>query len=228
MNSNEYIRQTHDGSFTLYSPIFKETYHSIHGALQESQHVYIENGLKLIGKKEINILEVSFGTGLNTWLTAKTNENISKTINYTCIEPFPITYKIAKNYISKFENLTIKDRELFLFLHKVEWGRGISLGNNFNLLKLKLDLSSYKPNPSEFDLIYYDAFSPNSQAEMWKTKHFIKLFDSLMPDGILVTYCAKGQLKRDLSSCGFEVNTVQGPPNKREMIVAKKNMINKF
>lgn len=222
MDRNEFIKQTHDGSYTLYSPIFKETYHSIHGALQESQHVFIENGLKRVFKDEINILEVSFGTGLNAWLTIKNNENQDKKINYTSIEPFPISPETADDYISSYDNITNVDKELFLSLHKAEWGRVVSLNDNFNLLKLKVNLQDYMPNSEEFDLIYFDAFSPTSQAEMWQKVHFEKLFSSLKSNGIIVTYCAKGQVKRDLASCGFEVRTLQGPPNKREMIVAIK------
>lgn len=214
------VRKTSDGSYTIFIPDLDENYHSFHGAIQESQHVFINQGLNQFENEKIDIFEVGFGTGLNALLTYREGERQKININYTTIEAFPLDSNLVDAYISNFENQF--DFELLKKMHLVEWGSGYQLSENFNFLKInsKLEFAEFKN--ASFDIIYYDAFGPRAQPEMWTNGLFSKMFEILRKNGLLVTYCAKGQVKRDLKKVGFEVETCQGPPGKREMVRAWK------
>lgn len=212
MKITKQIITTADGSSSIYIPEWNEHYHSHHGAVQEAKHVFLKNGLAVKQTlNEINILEVGFGTGLNAFLSAL--EAKSK-IDYTGLEAYPLESGETKqlNYAK-----TDDEKALFAAIQSAEWDKKISISNSFQLSKLKISLQDYQPKDEAFDIIYFDAFGPRVQPEMWTPTLFQKLYISMKKEGIFVTYCAKGQVKRDLKSVGFEVETLPGPPGKREM-----------
>lgn len=213
---------TSDGSHTLYVPHLDETYHSKHGAIQEALHVFIDAGLNHYKKSELNILEIGFGTGLNTFLTLLEAEKKGIKINYTGIEAFPLGKEIIKrlNYTSEL-NLSEKAIELFNKLHKTEWEGEYEITPSFILNKIQIELDKFNTE-KKFDVIYFDAFGPRVQPEMW-TKQILKnMYNCLSEKGVLVTYCAKGSVKRTLKEVGFELEALPGPLGKREMTRAKK------
>ena len=214
------IKSANDGSHTLYRKDIDEHYHSIHGSIQESLHVFINAGLKdyllKYKKNEINILEVGFGSGLNALLTMENNKDSSCKINYHTIEPFPLEYSLIEQINFKEINPTI-----FLKLHKLNWNEKFLINTNFNFSKEQIKLENFT-SKIKFDIIYYDAFGPNSQPEMWNIHLFTKLYSLMNKSGFLVTYCAKGQVRRDLNSVGFKMERLPGPKGKREMLRALK------
>ena len=207
---------TKDGSHSLFVLELNETYHSKNGAITEAMHVFIRNGLHFNPKQNLNILEIGFGTGLNTLLTLENLQN--KKVHYTTLEPFPIAEEIYNKL--NFHTFTKSDEEIFLNLHNCEWEKEIKLSTNFSFLKTNNKLQNF--NGGKFDIIYFDAFAPEKQAEMWTKTVFEKMYCLLNENGFLVTYCAKGVVKRTLKSVGLEVETLEGPPGKREMIRANK------
>ncbi|MCW8897345.1 MAG: tRNA (5-methylaminomethyl-2-thiouridine)(34)-methyltransferase MnmD [Flavobacteriales bacterium] len=218
------LKKTADGSHTLFVPELNETYHSIHGAIQESQHVFIKNGLHYFGdKKTVNILEIGFGTGLNALLTLLAIENSSQKVDYISLEKFPLPNELVQqlNYPTQLK-LDTDQKKLFNHLYICEWNALTPITNNFNLLKIDKDLADFQYE-TIFDIVYFDAFAPEKQAELWTDEIFSKIYDFLKPKGILVTYCAKGVVKRTIKSVGFQLETLPGPPGKREMIRAIKN-----
>lgn len=204
----------------MYREDIDETYHSTHGAIQEALHVFIEKGLKEVEKtkEDFTILEVGFGTGLNALLTSL---NSNSKIQYIGIEAFPIDQSIINqlNYISEIGNK--KGADTFDKLHNAEWGVFSEITKTFSLKKVKGEIQHVDLG-NEIDLVYYDAFGPNSQGEMWDINIFKKLYASMSQNGVFVTYCAKGQVRRDLQSVGFTVERLEGPPGKREMLRAVK------
>ncbi len=214
---------TKDGSHSLRIPALDETYHSSHGAVQESKHVFIKNGLDFWlsqnQKKELSIFEVGFGTGLNTLLTLQKAEQLNLKIDYTSIELYPLNAELT-NQLNYAKEIGF-DKELFQKLHSVEWNKKISISLDFNLQKIKRSFQEVLID-STFDLVYYDAFAPSKQPEMWTFELIKKCFAMLNPNGVFVTYSAKGQLKRDLKKAGFSVESLPGPPGKFEMVRATK------
>ena len=215
------IVSSNDGSHTIYREDIDEHYHSIHGSIQESIHVFINAGLKDYLKTQqvstLNILEIGFGTGLNALLTIEENYRLKQNINYHSLEPFPIPYSIIEKINFKEIN-----SEVFVKLHEVNWEINNSINDNFTFLKRIIKIEDFKPT-IKYDLIYYDAFGPNSQQEMWELKIFKQLYNMLNKNGFLVTYCAKGQVRRDLESVGFKMERLPGPIGKREMLRGKKS-----
>jgi tRNA U34 5-methylaminomethyl-2-thiouridine-forming methyltransferase MnmC len=212
------VKSTHDGSKTLYVPELDEHYHSIHGARQESEHVFIQWGLKQASAvSSLSILEVGFGTGLNALLTVFSKPN-DQYIQYVGIEPFPVDEDLLAEYSVMFSS---EEQVLFNQLHQAEWNKSVSIKPQFQLEKVNLKLEDYSLM-RQFDLIYFDAFGPRAQAELWVLPVFEKMYRLTRNGGRLVTYCAKGQVKRDLKAAGFIVNSVPGPPGKREMTIATK------
>jgi tRNA U34 5-methylaminomethyl-2-thiouridine-forming methyltransferase MnmC len=214
---------TEDGSHTIYLPELKETYHSTHGAIRESEHVFIRQGLEHAlqhGKKTIKIFELGFGTGLNallSWIYAERNQIA---IHYHTIEAFPLTREDIEvlNYpslIDAADDATKKFREI----HRCDWNELVELSPYFQLNKIEMRIEEFHTD-MQFDVCYFDAFAPSKQAEMWEIAILEKVKNMLVPQGILVTYCAKGQLKRDLKSLSFEVESLPGPPGKKEMVRA--------
>lgn len=213
------LHLTGDGSRTLYSEQLQESYHSLNGAVQESMHVFINAGFNQLNKPLIRIFEVGFGTGLNALLTWMEAIKSGREVLYTAIEAFPISLDIASQLQYEME-----EHQLFLRLHEAEWGVPVLLTEGFTLCKLKGDFTSI-PIPKGLDLIYFDAFSPDKQPEMWEESLFQQLYDAMDSPGILVTYCAKGEVRRRLQRCGFQVDRIPGPPGKREMLRAVKQAL---
>ncbi|MDN5203545.1 tRNA (5-methylaminomethyl-2-thiouridine)(34)-methyltransferase MnmD [Fulvivirgaceae bacterium BMA10] len=223
------IIETEDGSHSLFVPSLNETYHSFHGALQESRHVFINMGLQYFVEKyavkKVSILEIGFGTGLNTILTIGSAIERAFEIKYTTLEPHPISKDIIGqlNYTSL---LNEKKLELqFNRIHDCPWGDSVLILDNFTLRKEKLKLENYTSAPASFDIVYYDAFAPSKQAELWTLEIIKKVAGFMKPGGVLVTYCAKGQFKRDLKEAEFTVETLPGPPGKKEMVRGIKQLI---
>lgn len=216
------IITTQDGSHSLLHEQLKETYHSIHGAVQESNYVFIEKGLEFVkrsGKPEIQILEIGFGTGLNALLTIQRALTRNLSIRYTTLEAFPVEEEVWSqlNYADAVEL-----KAWFEKLHRATWNEWVELFPAFQLRKLHTTLQDVMLEDDQYDLIYFDAFAPNKQPEMWELTMLKKVAASLKADGVLVTYCAKGQLKRDLQSLNLKVESLPGPPGKREMVRAIK------
>ena len=207
---------TADNSPTLYVPELDEHYHSVNGAVQESFHIFINAGFKQINKSAINILEVGFGTGLNAFLTLTENETVKKNVYYETVEKFPLDIEIINRLEYKGFN-----NDLFIKMHKTEWGKEINLNKSFILKKIKTDLINYVP-VKKFDLIYFDAFAPEKQPELWTEMIFKNLYSATNNEGILVTYSAKGTVKQALRKVGYKVQRLKGPTGKRHIIKAIK------
>lgn len=220
------IFETKDGSHSLLVPELNETYHSTHGALTESKYVFIQQGLDYYISKndvsELNILEIGFGTGLNALLTCLAAEKGNTRINYYSLETNPIDSSITGK-LNYHELIDDEDAaEVFENLHTVRWNELVGLNDNFYLNKIEQQLQHYSGEKDQFDLVYFDAFAPSRQPEMWELPLFENLFSIIRSGGVLVTYCAQGQFKRDLKSSGFEVERLPGPPGKAEMTRALK------
>jgi len=213
---------TEDGSHSLLNEEMDETYHSRHGAIQESEYVFINKGLNFLKTRDnpvlISILEVGFGTGLNAWLSLQWAVEQKIQIRYHTLETFPLQEEIWKslNYYSDPEGA-----ERFRKLHAAPWQVWSEI-NSSRVYKENKSLQSVSLVPSNFDLIYFDAFAPNKQPEMWEMPVLEKVVTAMKISSVFVTYCAKGQLKRDLKSLGLQVESLPGPPGKREMVRAIK------
>lgn len=215
------IVPTREGIHTIYNPVVNEHYHSLFGSMQEAMHVFIKNGFlkALNGKEEIRILEMGFGTGLNAILTYRENQIHRKHIRYTAIDTNPLPKSIIEklNYFKYFGQPL---QPLFEQMHECIWFRWQSLGN-FELMKIESDIVDY-PFDDSYDLIYYDAFSPAHQPEVWTFELFKRIHDVCNPGAALISYCAKGIVKRTLKAAGFYVECLPGPQGKMEMIRAIK------
>ena len=219
------IIETRDGSHTLLNEEMDETYHSAHGALTESKHVFIKEGLEfcLQNQERAAVLEVGFGTGLNAILAYQKAQELQKDVLYITLEPFPIEKDIIDqlNYADLLEDEELFD--YFEYLHNWEWNKVKQIEEHFIFQKLQLKLEDYFPKDLFVDVIFFDAFAPKKQPEMWELVQIQHCFALLKPGGVLVTYCASGQFKRDLKAAGFEVERVPGPEGgKREMTRATK------
>mgnify|MGYP000568354451 FL=1 len=213
--------KTADGSHTLYFSELDEHYHSTKGAIQESVHVFIKNGYEYLSKmEEIHILEIGFGTGLNALLTLRESRNSVKQLKYTAIEKYPLPPEMV-NKLNYGQQLSGTSSNELLDLHKASWEEWHKLSSHFMFRKLKTDLRIFQPDDN-FELIYFDAFAPDKQPDMWSEGIFKRMYEYLSVGGILVTYSAKGLIKRRLKSIGFRVENLPGPPGKREMIRAIK------
>jgi tRNA U34 5-methylaminomethyl-2-thiouridine-forming methyltransferase MnmC len=215
------LYKTADGSYTLRIQELDENYHSGHGALQEAIHVFIENGLKSIEKTPIHVFEMGFGTGLNALLTLKESILNGAKIDYVGIEAYPVEIELIKN-INYSSILPLEHSSLFDAMHGAEWGISIDLTPHFSFEKIHAKIEEFNVDSEKFDIVYFDAFGPRAQGEMWERNVLSKMHQLLKIGGVLVTYCAKGQFKRDLKSLGFEVQSLPGPPGKREMTRAIK------
>lgn len=215
------LEQTADGSYTLYVPELDEHYHSIKGALTESQHIFIDMGLKHSSVNSPKILEIGLGTGLNCILTLLEAEESQRHIHYTGIERYPLNEEIIRklDYPSMIGN---KHEEKYLAIHQTPWEEDIHLSPWFTLHKIEGDFTHYTFE-NKYDIIYFDAFAPEKQPEMWEQSLFDNLYNVLNEGGILTTYCAKGIVRRMLQTAGFKVERLPGPPGgKREILRATK------
>ena len=214
------IITTKDKSHSLKSNIFNETYHSVNGAYSESKYIFIENGVeKLKNLSEINIFEVGFGTGLNALLSFEWAVNNKKTVNYTGIEKFPVNTETINKL--NYNNLSDTAENFFKKIHKAKWNEKVQLDKYFSFCKIEGDLLSFSTD-KKFDLIFFDAFSPDTQNDMWSVDIFNKMYIILSNNGLLTTYSSKGTVKRNLRSAGFDVKRLPGPLGKRHMLNATK------
>lgn len=234
------IKTTKDGSHTLFVPQLNEHYHSVNGAIQESYHIFINAGLEYFlnsyyennrqSLQTINILEIGFGTGLNALLTLIESERKSIKVFYNSIELYPVSIESAKklNYPSLIDKNNLHQNEYiaehFLQLHSAKWSKPVDITSNFTLLKQQIDFS----NPSQFNtsklinIVYFDAFAPEKQPEMWTSDVFNKIFSLCDKGAILTTYCAKGVVRRMMQNVGFQIKRLPGPPGKREILRGEK------
>ena len=214
---------TGDGSPSLLHQAFGLTYHSRHGALQESRHVFIHNGLQYVANKfgpNISVFELGFGTGLNAALSAIEAQRLDRHINYIGIDKYPLTESVYGQL--PFENVfSGNDLQLTKRILTAPWHLTQNISPYFNLEKIEVDILNFQ-HVSQYHVVYFDAFDPEAQPSLWQRTIFEKLFKALHAGGVLVTYCAKGKVKRLLRDIGFEVQTLNGPPGKREMTRAIK------
>ncbi len=212
---------TADGSTTIHIPEWDEQYHSKHGAIQEAKHVFIKHGLSLFENRRISILEIGFGTGLNSFITFLEAPKLNLSIDYVGIEAFPLAAEVAEkmNYITELnaENF----RAIFTEMHQQKWEITNQISSNFSLLK-RNQLFNEVNDENKFNLIYFDAFGARVQPELWTEEIFKIMYKALKTGGVLVTYCAKGSVRRAMQSVGFLVEKLPGPPGKREMLRAVK------
>ena len=217
---------TNDGSHTIAIPYLGVTYHSHHGAIQESMHVYINAGLKYYLQKNktteaISIFEMGFGTGLNALLTLIQAEELQQQIVYEAVELFPIDNQIVDslNYCKTLDRPDLEPA--FLSLHNSDWETEIKISTYFTIKKVRKSVKDFTQG-NNYHLVYFDAFSPAEQPELWTAAIFSQVHAMMKEGGVFVTYCSKSEVRRNLSSVGFDVKKVPGPRGKREMILATK------
>ena len=212
--------KTDDGSDSLFSDRFQDSYHSRHGAVQESQYVYIDNGLDFVAKEYpvINLLELGFGTGLNLMLSLRYAEvNPSTQINYHTLEAYPVTQEV----LALLNHRMLLGGQWFDKIHHLSWNQTHPLLPNLSLVKHLMHFEDMK-FVDDFELIYFDAFAPSKQPFLWQ-EDFLKLISrAAKPDSILVTYCSQGTFRRSMIQVGFSIEKLPGPPGKREMVRARK------
>jgi tRNA U34 5-methylaminomethyl-2-thiouridine-forming methyltransferase MnmC len=218
---------TADGSSTIHLSDWDEQYHSKHGAIQEAYHVFIKHGLHCFcefntsHKKDISILEIGFGTGLNAYITLLEAEKLNIQINYVGVEGYPVSMEevLQLNYPSelKAEN----KKQIFEKLHEIPWNEQQVITNHFSLEKQQQFFSEINDKDA-YNIIYFDAFGARVQPELWTESIFQKMYDALKDGGILVTYAAKGSVRRAMLAVGLKVEKLPGPPGKREMLRAIK------
>ncbi len=216
------IITTADGSTTIHIPEWNEQYHSKHGAIQEAYHVFVKNGLSLFENQKVSVLEIGFGTGLNCFITYLESQKTGLQIDYVGVEAYPISNKELKqlNYASELK--AEKDTAVFEEMHAVSWDEKHSVSSNFQLTKRQQFFKDIE-DKNKFDLIYFDAFGARVQPELWTVSVFEKMFNALKSDGVLVTYSAKGSVRRAMQTVGLTVERLEGPPGKREMLRAVKH-----
>lgn len=217
------LRITADGSHTFYVEELDEQYHSMHGSIAEAEHIFINSGLlnKVKQKQAFKIFEVGMGTGLNVYLTAIAAAKNKLNLEMHSIEAYPVD--VEEVHLLNYPQQLRASEELFYQIHKSKWEELISLNANLSLKKIKADIRDYSFE-GLYDVVYYDAFAPEKQAEMWEKEIFKKIFRAMETDGILLTYCVKGVIRRLLAEVGFEIEKLPGPKNgKREMLRAIKS-----
>lgn len=213
---------TQDGSHSLMREDMNETYHSFHGAMSESTYVFIEKGLKYffsnVDNQEVNVLEIGLGTGLNAFLSALWAAQNNRKINFHSLEPIPVPEELnAQLNFAK----NPKDNELLQAIHRAKWESLEPITDSFYLKKYEETLQAFETDEL-FDVVFFDAFAPSKQAEVWDLTNIQKCYDLLKSGGILTTYCAQGQFKRNMKSAGFEIETLKGAMGKKEMVRGRK------
>jgi tRNA U34 5-methylaminomethyl-2-thiouridine-forming methyltransferase MnmC len=221
------IIKTSDGSHTIYLPEMDEQYHSVNGAITESNYVYIDKGYNFQEIQNPTVFEIGFGTGLNCLLTALQAEKDKRTTLFIAIEKYPLEESVTKQL--NFGGLISNEAQiLFEKIHDCPWNEVVNVSEHFQLRKIKGDLTEYDfDNLQKCDVIFFDAFGPDKQPEMWTPDIFRKIYSITAPKGVLVTYSAKGEVRRQLSAIGFEMERLPGPPGKNQMLrgIKKEAMI---
>ena len=214
------IIKTNDGSTTIHLPEWNESYHSKHGAIQEAYHVFIKNGFALFGENPLAILEIGFGTGLNSFITYLESKKNNQIIYYVGVEAYPLELEEAMmmNYSNQ---INVNESIVFKQMHECKWEQKNILSDNFVLTKRKQFFQDIQ-DEAAFDLIYFDAFGFRVQPELWSEEIFARMFKALKLNGILVTYACRSSIKNAMLSAGFSVEKLPGAPGKREMLRATK------
>lgn len=212
------LQETADGSHTLFIPEMDEHYHSVNGAVQESRHVFIEAGLHHQAKKDITVFEIGFGTGLNAFLTLLDAEENGRKVDYHSVELYPLEQELVQS-LNYGDVICPEKKDLFQALHTAPWNEVACITDLFTLHKIQGDNNSCAL-PEGIDLVYFDAFAPDKQPEMWNQEIFNRLYAHMAQGGILTTYCAKGAVRRMMKEAGYSVERIPGPPGKREMLRA--------
>jgi len=213
------LQTTADGSHTLFDPEIDESYHSIHGAIQESTYVFIEQGLRVCELNTIRVLEIGFGTGLNALLTSLEACRAQKRIHYTTLELYPVSEKQIR--LLNYPELLEKCGDMFIKIYQATWEKDVEINPYFILHKVQTDFTTCSLS-GVYDVVYFDSFSPEKQPEMWEESGFRKIAEQCNPDAILTTYCAKGSVRRILQKVGFRIERLPGPPGKKEILRARK------
>lgn len=217
------LEPTADGSNTLFVPELDEHYHSVKGALTESQHIFIQMGLNHSQAESPHVLEIGFGTGLNAFLTLLEAEKQQRKVCFTSIERYPLKEDIVRK-LGYPEIIAPEKSEKFYALHTAPWNQSVEISPCFTLHKIEGDFTHFDFQ-SHYDVVYFDAFAPEKQPEMWSQPLFDRLYRQMNPGGILTTYCAKGVVRRMLQAAGFTVERLPGPPSgKREILRASKDI----
>ncbi len=217
------IIQTNDGSTTIHLPEWNESYHSKHGAIQEAYHVFIKNGFSLFQGKPISILEIGFGTGLNAFITHLEANKNNQIIDYVGVEAYPVAIEEAfkMNFANEIDN---KKANVFDQMHECEWEIKNTISKNFTLIKRKQFFQDIN-DVEAFDLIYFDAFGYRVQPELWSEEIFLKMYNALKSNGVLVTYACRTSIKKAMLVAGFSIEKLPGAPGKREMLRATKGIL---
>ncbi|WP_026714079.1 tRNA (5-methylaminomethyl-2-thiouridine)(34)-methyltransferase MnmD [Flavobacterium daejeonense] len=215
------VIKTQDGSTTIHLEEWNESYHSKHGAIQEAKHVFIKNGLALFAGQKVAILEIGFGTGLNAFISFLEAQKMNQSVDYVGVEAYPVAAKeiLEMNYVVELE--AEEQQQVFEKMHESNWNEKVKLSDNFTIVKRQQFFQDID-DVAQFDLIYFDAFGYRVQPELWSTLIFKKMYDALKGNGVLVTYAARGVVKRSMIEVGFKVEKLEGPPGKREMFRAFK------
>ena len=216
------IITTEDGSPSIYVKEIDECYHSIHGARQESTHIFIQTALRHHASKRLTILEVGFGTGLNALLACMTAEQHQINIDYIGIERYPISCQEAEQLLH--HTSSTEEQRIFQLLHASSTHDYTTITPHFRLQKQETDFTQLQLPPNSVDIIFFDAFSPEKQPEMWTQERFDMLYLACRPNAVLTTYCAKGVVRRAMQQAGFAVERLPGPPGKREILRATKKL----
>ncbi|MBK9191695.1 MAG: tRNA (5-methylaminomethyl-2-thiouridine)(34)-methyltransferase MnmD [Crocinitomicaceae bacterium] len=218
------IITTEDNSKSIQLPEWNETYHSTHGALNESLHIYIRSGLIPAAEKNktLKIFEMGFGTGLNALLTLDQSVKEKLTVEYHTLENYPVEYELV-GQLHHTENEDMDHlKNSFDLMHLCDFSVLTPILDSFSFIKYKDDLLKFEIPANQFNVIYFDAFGPRIQPELWSAAMMQKMFNMLLPGGRLVTYCAQGQFRRNLREAGFTTHKLEGPKGKREMTLALK------
>lgn len=217
---------TKDGSSSLYSPYFNEIYHSRNGAIEEAKYVYIDKALydfiqKNNSLKQIKLFEIGFGTGLNAWLAAIFALENNITINYTGIEKYPLNHSLLCEL--NFATFFPEYKAYLTTIQNAAWNQSKAIHSYFICHKLNADIFEYSPEIEQYSVIFFDAFAPTHQPEIWSKSIFEKIYQMMHKNGILTTYCAKSTVRNTMIAVGFNIEKLPGPPGKREMLRATKN-----
>ncbi|MCH8545710.1 MAG: tRNA (5-methylaminomethyl-2-thiouridine)(34)-methyltransferase MnmD [Cryomorphaceae bacterium] len=210
------LTTTKDGSHSLLNTDLNEHYHSQHGALQESIHVFLRSAFDHLQKPSVSILEYGFGTGLNALLTLQEAQKTHKKVHYTSLEARPLNTEIIDQL--NYADQAGIDPRYFADLHQAKWNELVAITPYFSLEKRKQRFEDYMAEANTYDLIYFDAFAPRYHPEAWSREVLHQCYEALKPEGIWVSYCAQGAVRRTLMSVGFTVEKIPGPPGKREML----------
>lgn len=216
---NRQLVLTGDGSHTFFVPELGEHYHSVHGAIRESLHIFIRNGYEKVPVNAVSILEAGFGTGLNALLTILASQADRKHVTYETWEAYPLDP--AEYNILNYPEILETGYDSFRNIHGAEWGMEVPVNSLFSIKKIQDDIRNFKSD-NFYDLVYFDAFGPDYQPELWETRVFRNISSRMKENSRLVTYSAKGQVRRNLRDAGFSIEKAPGPPGKREITIAIK------